>query len=109
MRMFFNHIVDINNKKKKHPKSADYNAFFFTRDAQYFIYALCTKSDLTQPELIQVDYDTYMSAKTIVAESGEVAEIAMKDAATVQATVQFVRLKSGSDNVTIGSLLNLEE
>ena len=109
MRVFFNHITDINGKKKKHPKSSDYSAFFFTRDGLYFIYALCTKSDLTMPELIQVDQATYEAAKKVVGATGSIAEIAMRDAASVQSTVQFVRLKSASDNMTIGTMLNIED
>jgi len=64
MKREFNHISDIKGEDKVFPADKNGYALFFTEDHRFFIYALYTKSDLSAPELFEVNFDSYMGLRS---------------------------------------------
>ena len=106
-RLTFNYITDIKGKKKRYPKDVSFVAFFKTLDLKYFIYAACTKSDYSIPEIIEVSEETYVEEFEKY-NSSDVAENVLNNEAEVYLLLEIARQKYKIESQTIGSMLNLE-
>lgn len=102
MRKKFNTILDINGRKRRYPIDKNSYSLFFTEDKRFFIYALYTKKDFSSPDLIEIDFDSYMdirddeTVENVAANFEEVAEIILR-----------TKEKAFIDNLRVSQILKL--
>lgn len=101
-------LIDINNNNKSYINSTQYTTFFGTYDGQYFIYALCTKEDFTEPELIEVPKEVYEEVKQSIVKDIELIETFLENKFFVETITGFSHLKTISDNLTLGDILDID-
>jgi len=102
MKKIFNHILDLKGKDKVYPIDKNSYALFFTKDRRFFIYALYTKRDLSSPELIEIDFDSYMNLR-----DPEVIENFANDIDEILDILLHVKYEAVIDNLSVGQILNL--
>ena len=104
MKKHFNHILDIDSKDKVFPIDKNSYALFFTRDRRFFIYALYTKKDLSSPELIEIDFNSYMDLR-----SSETIENFVENIDDLGVILLKMKREAIADNLSVGEILKLDE
>ena len=77
--------------------------FYLRRKEDFFIYALYTKKDLSGSELIELDFDSYMSLRT-----ADVIENVVENIDQLGIILLKMKRQILSDNTTVGELLKLK-
>lgn len=104
MKKQFNHVIDLNGKDKVYPIDKNLFALFFTKDRRFFIYALYTKKDFSSPELIEIDFDTYMQIRDF-----GIVENFMSSIEEVMETLINIKREAIVNDLTVGEILNIAE
>jgi len=104
MKKHFNHISDIKGKDKIYPADKNFFALFFTRDKRFFIYALYTKRDFSLPELIEINFDTYMKIRDV-----DNVENFVDSIEEVMETLIHIKRETIIDDLTVGEILKIAE
>lgn len=109
--MYFYHYLDINERKKVFPKDASLVCFFnLYMEDRFFIYALCTKRDLSCPSISEVTADVYNEAIKFVTETygqNAAVEIPAASEEEIAGAIRYSILKATFDNMTLGDFLHL--
>ena len=105
MKKQFNHIVVIKGTDRVFPIDNKSYVLFFTLEEKrrFFIYALYTKKDLSGSELIELDFDSYMSLRT-----ADVIENVVENIDQLGIILLKMKRQILSDNTTVGELLKLK-
>lgn len=110
-RLTFRYIKDLSGNKRRYPKDPNFVAAFKSEDdKQHYIYALCTKSDFSTPDLFSASKDDYNDMieffKTTF--DTEIAENIIDSVNDVIAIIELSREKYKIESRTIGEILNLK-
>lgn len=101
----FNIVVDIKGEERVFPKDINgYSLFFTTKDPRFFIYALYTKEDFSQAQLIELDYDSYKKVHSLGAIENVVTDMDMLGQFLLALKQEVI-----FENVTVGELLDMDE
>lgn len=98
----FNHIKDLENKDKVFPIDKNGYALFFSKDGRFFIYALYTKKDLSTPDVIEIDFESYMNIR-----SPEVVENYVQDIDHLIDIIFKIKQSAIIENLSVGQVLEL--
>lgn len=109
MKKIFNEILDINGKSQKYPIAEDGVVFFFTQDRKFCIYALYTRKDFTESNLIELSQDAYDAAFAayVSAHGHEPVCIMLNSMEAIKGVTSFVKYKAAVDNTALEDLYNL--
>lgn len=100
MEKQFSHILDLNKNDKVYPTDKNFYALFFTGDRRFFIYAVYTKSDMSSPELIEVDITSYMKLK-----DADVVENFAEDLEEIVSIIVNIKREAATEDLNVGQLL----
>ena len=110
----FKSIKDIEEgKRKKYPDNPDFVSLFMSVDTnlnlEYYLYAACTKSDYTSPELIKVSKKDYNAVKRYFStkHSKTLAENLLNNKEEILILLQMMTTVTEKESQTIGDMLNL--
>lgn len=104
MEKQFNKILNVAGEEKVFPIDKTAYALFFSEDRNFFIYALYTKEDLTAPELIEIDFDSYMSLR-----SEDTVENFVKDLDELAVLLARVKRDTILENLSVRQVLEISE
>ena len=104
MKKQFNHIFDLNGKDKVYPIDKNFYTLFFTEDRRFFIYALYTKKDFSSPQLIEIDFDSYMNLR-----ADDVIENFATDINNIANILLYAKRQAVLENLSISQILNLDK
>lgn len=104
MDNLFNYILDINGENKVYPADKKFYTLFFTADSRFFIYALYTKPDFSDPELIEIDFDCYMNLR-----EEDIIENFAENINVIADILLHVKHEVVLDNLSVGQILNLNK
>lgn len=102
MKKQFNHVTDLNGKNKVYPVDKNFYTLFFTQDKKFFVYALYTKKDFSSPELIEIDFDSYLKIRDI-----DVIENFADNVDDLLKLLLQIKQEAVIDNLHVGEILNI--
>ena len=110
-RLTFRYINDLSGNKRRYPKNPDYVAAFKSEDdQQHYIYALCTKTDFSTPDLFSATKDDYDDMIKFFKDTfdADIHENIIYSVNDVIALIEVSREKYRIESRTIGEMLSLK-
>lgn len=112
-RLTFNYILDVDGDTRRYPKDPGLVALFMVIDedinAQYFVYAACTKRNFSEPDLIEVTDDVYQEVKSFFKTNFnyELADTLCGSIEDVHILIYTASDTAETESQTIGEMLGL--
>lgn len=114
MSLSFKYIQDINGNRLRYPKDPSLLSLFIAKtdesDARFFIYATCTRSDYSEPKLIEVSSSNYAKTKIFFIENFSIVppEVVMEKEEDIHMLLYSIADAAVKQNKTIKEMLKLD-